>query len=446
MAVTDNAAGITIDAAGQHNNSKLLDGLPAAAGTGQAMRYDEAVRTDGSNALTGVQVGVSPTAANHLTTRQFTDRRLISAYASTTVALPAYTYANGGSGGVGATITGNANGAFPTIDGVTLVANDPEQGVFLFQNGASASDNGVYMLTTQGSAGAAFVATRYTSCDTAAKIAGSKVRVQLGVMKGGKEYTFVSVQAITVGTTSLFWLNLGTTNPSEVYSFFDDFDWVAGTAAVRQGPFPGVAAVSGTGAAVTTSAINSATIIGAIAGALGSTTTGRTAVTGSPNGTFNEVSTVTIGANNALYLDIRVRVSALSNGTDTYNLWFGFGDSIAVFPPNNFVGGMYQQSGTGADTHYQAMLCNGGSSTKTVSGNTVTAGTFVHLVAKKDAGDTNIHVLFDGVEVGSGLSTNFPANPVAPMIAALKSAGTTGQSWVADWFGAVFTTPTERAA
>lgn len=42
MAVVDNGAGITVDATGQHNNGKLLDGLPAATLAGQAVRWDEA--------------------------------------------------------------------------------------------------------------------------------------------------------------------------------------------------------------------------------------------------------------------------------------------------------------------------------------------------------------------------------------------------------------------
>lgn len=43
MSVVDNGAGITIDATGQHNNAKLLDGLPAAAANGQAVRYEQAL-------------------------------------------------------------------------------------------------------------------------------------------------------------------------------------------------------------------------------------------------------------------------------------------------------------------------------------------------------------------------------------------------------------------
>lgn len=55
MADADNAAGITIDSSGQHNNSKVLDGLPAATATGQATRWDEAITKDGAKAFTANQ-------------------------------------------------------------------------------------------------------------------------------------------------------------------------------------------------------------------------------------------------------------------------------------------------------------------------------------------------------------------------------------------------------
>lgn len=64
-----------------------------------------------------------------------------SVRAATTAALPAVTYANG-TGGVGATLTADANGALPAQDGVTLVVNDR----LLVKDQAAQLQNGIYIL------------------------------------------------------------------------------------------------------------------------------------------------------------------------------------------------------------------------------------------------------------------------------------------------------------
>lgn len=84
----------------------------------------------------------------------------ISSLASTTGALPAVTYANG-TAGVGATLTRNANNALPQQDGVTLMAGD----LLLVQNQSAQLQNGLYVLTVVGSAGAPFVLTRSSDAD-----------------------------------------------------------------------------------------------------------------------------------------------------------------------------------------------------------------------------------------------------------------------------------------
>ena len=82
-------------------------------------------------------------------------------YASTTT-LPAYTY-NNGTGGVGATITANANGALslgggsPTATQRVLVKDEA---------GGNAAYNGVYVVTQAGTAGTPFILTRATDYDT----------------------------------------------------------------------------------------------------------------------------------------------------------------------------------------------------------------------------------------------------------------------------------------
>jgi hypothetical protein len=80
--------------------------------------------------------------------------------AKTTAALAANTYANGSSG-VGATLTGNSNGALAAQDGVTLVATER----LLVANEATGSHNGIYVVTQVGDGSHPYILTRATDAD-----------------------------------------------------------------------------------------------------------------------------------------------------------------------------------------------------------------------------------------------------------------------------------------
>lgn len=117
-------------------------------------------------------------------------------------ALPANTYANGTSG-VGATLTANANGVFPTIDGVT-----PAVGQFYLVagegNAPSSANNGLYQLTTLGSATTAWVLTRATTLDQSAEfLQGLQVGIKGGTVFGGSSWGYVGAASPTMGSTVL---------------------------------------------------------------------------------------------------------------------------------------------------------------------------------------------------------------------------------------------------
>lgn len=121
-----------------------------------------------------------------------------------TGALPANTYANG-TLGVGATWTANANGAFPTVDGVAPVVGmlvmlvNEALGVQTWQN------NGIAQLTTLGSASTAWVLTRPTFFDASADMTQSThFYVKSGTLHGGKVWQYLGPNAPTVGTSPLY--------------------------------------------------------------------------------------------------------------------------------------------------------------------------------------------------------------------------------------------------
>jgi len=84
----------------------------------------------------------------------------LAVQAIATAALPACTY-NNGTAGVGATLTASSNGAFPAVDGYTAALNDA-----LAVNGQStATQNGLYTLTTVGNGSNPWVLTRRSPDD-----------------------------------------------------------------------------------------------------------------------------------------------------------------------------------------------------------------------------------------------------------------------------------------
>lgn len=120
--------------------------------------------------------------------------------AAQTSALPAHTYANG-TAGVGATITGNANGALATsvFDAISSLAGTPR--VWVRLEGAK---NGLYVVTQVGSAGTPFILTRATDSDTAAELGACHFSITGGATFGGRHYQCKQLAAdITVGTTAL---------------------------------------------------------------------------------------------------------------------------------------------------------------------------------------------------------------------------------------------------
>ena len=88
-----------------------------------------------------------------------------------------------------------------SLDGVTLVANDR----LLLKNQTTASENGLWVWAAAGSA-----LTRAVDADTGGELApGTSVTVTEGTTNGDKAFLIVSDAAITIGTTSQTWGQLG---------------------------------------------------------------------------------------------------------------------------------------------------------------------------------------------------------------------------------------------
>jgi hypothetical protein len=126
---------------------------------------------------------------------------LANAALATAAALPAYTQAGAG---VGATLTAVANGVL-TVDGVATVLGDR----ILVKDGAAGADNGLYTVTTEGTAGAAYVLTRATDHDANAEVISTDfVFIVGGTANANLTFQITTTGAITVDTTDVVWAEL----------------------------------------------------------------------------------------------------------------------------------------------------------------------------------------------------------------------------------------------
>lgn len=118
----------------------------------------------------------------------------------TTTADLSATYANGTSG-VGATLTGNSNGAL-SVDSATPSVSDR----ILVKDQSTAAENGIYVVTTVGSAGSAFVLTRSVDADgspSSEMTGGVFTFVEEGSSNADNGYVFTHNGTPTIGTTAL---------------------------------------------------------------------------------------------------------------------------------------------------------------------------------------------------------------------------------------------------
>jgi len=148
--------------------------------------------------ITGV---VDPTADQDVATKNYVDATLsgldlhASCKLATAAALPACTAAGSG---VGKTLTANAVGVL-TVDGVATVLNDR----ILVKDQATGTDNGIYKVTTEGTAEVAFILTRSTDFDADAEVTpGAFTFIEEGT-NGDEGWILTTNATITVDTTTL---------------------------------------------------------------------------------------------------------------------------------------------------------------------------------------------------------------------------------------------------
>lgn len=180
--------------------------VTAAQAGAVALTGDESVA--GIKTFTSIPVlpASNPTTDNQAVRKLYVDTlvttgaRFVGAVnAATTAALAASTYNNGASG-AGATLTADANGAFPTVDGVASALNN----VYLVKDQTDGFENGAYLLTQLGDGGTPWILTRVTTYDVSAEIVGGTFfNVLEGTTHARQQWALLTTGTITVGTTDL---------------------------------------------------------------------------------------------------------------------------------------------------------------------------------------------------------------------------------------------------
>jgi hypothetical protein len=155
------------------------------------------------------------------------------------------TYDNG-TAGVGATLTKASNGAIGTIDGATVAVGNR----ILVRAQTDAKQNGVYVITAVGDAGAPWVVTRATDSDNnpAGELSnGDFVFVTSGSTNGSKGFLVSTTGTITIGTTEIAYAQF---NASEAIIAGTNITKTGATISVADAPtFSGLVTASASGVA-----------------------------------------------------------------------------------------------------------------------------------------------------------------------------------------------------
>jgi hypothetical protein len=112
---------------------------------------------------------------------------------ATIAALPSNTYFSG-------VLTAAANGAL-TVDSVACVTGQR----ILVTDEAAAANNGIYVVTSPGSAGTPYVLTRSADMATGSQVTGAMVMVEQGTVAAGSGWFVEGAGPDTIGTTGIYW-------------------------------------------------------------------------------------------------------------------------------------------------------------------------------------------------------------------------------------------------
>jgi len=179
----------------------------------------------------------APTSDLHAATKLYVDGiaagiNFHQAVKATTTTNLSANYSNG-TNGLGATLTADTNRSFTTLDGVSSWSVGDR---VLVKDQTTATQNGIYTLTTVGSGSAAWVLTRAADADNnpSGELAtGDFCFVTSGTTNGSKGFILTTTGTITIGTTNV---NYTQFNASEAVTAGTNITKTGSTIAVADAP------------------------------------------------------------------------------------------------------------------------------------------------------------------------------------------------------------------
>jgi hypothetical protein len=277
---------------------------------------------------------------------------------------------NNGTAGVGATLTATSNGAFPTIDDITVSSTTPGQNGILVKNQSTAAQNGRYNLTQVGDGSTPWILTRCGVCDQASEIPGSYVFVKAGTTQASTGWVayVVDPATYTVGTDSIIY-----------FQFSGAGTYTAGTGLTLNGNQFNLANTtvtvgsygsSNTVATFTVDAqgrltlannVSIAIASGAVSGLATSATTDTTNASNITSGTLLNTRTSAASANGASTIVARDTAGSFSANIVTATSFSGSGANLTALSANNITTGTL-------------VVANGGTGLTTLTANSVILG------------------------------------------------------------------------
>jgi hypothetical protein len=432
---TQNANNVAVTGgtvAGATITGGTINNTPIGAGTAAAGTFTNVAMTTGT-------ITTAPVNNTDIVNKEYADAIASginfheACRLATAAALPANTY-NNGTSGVGATLTANANAAL-SVDGVAVVVGNR----ILVKNEVAGANNGVYVVTQTGSAGAPYILTRATDFDTAGtgvdKIdAGDFFLITAGTTQANTSWVQQTPLPITVGTTAIVFAQFGAPltytagtglNESPSYTFNIANTGVAAATYGSASQVP-VFAVNAQGQLTSVTNTSIAIAAGAVSGLAASATTDTTNASNITSGTLGTarisgsytgitgVGTLTAGTWNANAIGVAYGGTgltatpsngqlAIGNGTGYSLATLSAGTNVTI---TNTSGGIQISATPSAGGTVQSVDVSGGTTGLSFSGGPVTVtGTITMAgtlgVANGGTGATTLN----GYVFGNGTST-----------------------------------------